>query len=209
MEDLEKEMKKYFQKRQIQPSENAWNRMEILLNEKKVVEKKKKSFFYLVPIAASVVLFVGIWLSQEKSEPHVLDTETQEVFVVNHAVISEEGHSVHENQSVSVKHSTEMKNVMIKEQKQITIKQESLVLTEKNIEKDLIKINTDEKISIEKQEYAMIDLIQKPVVEIKVNTSQLLRSADLERTVENTLTGGQNFWKKVKEINTVVEHRNN
>lgn len=209
MEDLEKDIKKYFQKRQIQPSENAWNRMEMLLNEEKVGEKKKKIFFYLVPIVASVVLFVGIWLSQEKSEIPVLETKPRENFVVNHAVISEEDHSLHENQRSEVKHATKIKSAIKKEQKQFTLKQESLILTEKSPQKDLVNSNADENFVIKEQDFAMIDLIEKPVVEIKVNTSQLLRSADLERTVESSLTGGQSFWKKVKEINTVVEHRNN
>ena len=49
-------------------------------------------------------------------------------------------------------------------------------------------------------------LAQESKIEVKVNPTKLLRSAEMERQTDNMISNGQNFWKKVKEINTVVVH---
>ncbi|HLW42446.1 MAG TPA: hypothetical protein VKY82_08780, partial [Flavobacterium sp.] len=42
-------------------------------------------------------------------------------------------------------------------------------------------------------------------VEIKVDPERLLRSAEIERQIENATTEGQNFWKKVAEKHQLVQ----
>lgn len=213
MEDFEKDLKKHFEGRKIQPSENAWSRMETLLNEEETIHKKKqKTYFYLIPIAASLVLFFGIWLSKEKSEVPVLDTKTRESFVVND-VTEEEKKADSKNENILASDSSKQEKIKENEEKIfrnhiIKITKELTPFKEEKTETVAVTANLNEKSSIKENEHVVAELVKKSDVEIKVNARKLLQSAEIERQVENTLTDGQNFWKKVKEINTVVEHKN-
>ena len=83
MEDFEKRMKEYFRERELGVSEDAWSRMEALLDEapEKKVRKERK---YIWAIAASLILTIGLWTLFKKSmlvSPEEL--ENKPAFVVN------------------------------------------------------------------------------------------------------------------------------
>src|SRR5690554_7007895 len=75
MEDFEKEIKKHFQERQIKPSENAWNKMQTLLDEQQPKQKTPKKLFYFLSAAVSVLLFVGLWTFFQKVDHSLPETK--------------------------------------------------------------------------------------------------------------------------------------
>src|SRR5690606_42044367 len=83
MEDFEKDIKKHFQERQIQPSENAWNKMQTFLDEQQPKQKTPKKLFYFLSAAASVLLFVGLWTFFQKVDHSIPETKADETYVVN------------------------------------------------------------------------------------------------------------------------------
>ena len=211
MEDLEKDIKKYFQKRQIKPSESAWEKMETLLIGQQPEQKKRKSYFYVLSAAASVLLFIGLWIIFEKVDHSIPEIEQPiETLVVN-------------DEQVPMR--DEVKETSENEQKEPVIKKQLVKQTISNL-KNTSNTNTataivSNKESVvpkwdqptEKSEVVPVyDIKEERLiaarshVEIRVNREQLLRRAEVERQVENVTTDGQNFWKKIKEVNTVVLH---
>ena len=84
MEDFEKDIKDFFRQREIKPSANAWQRMEALVEEQKTEHKKPKTLFYFLSVAASVLLFVGLWIFFQKTNQSQLpETKVTESFVVD------------------------------------------------------------------------------------------------------------------------------
>ena len=59
---------------------------------------------------------------------------------------------------------------------------------------------------VEKMVSNEIASTQNTKTQIYVNPNKLLQSAEMERQTDNMISNGQNFWKKIKEINTVVVH---
>ena len=210
MEDFEKEIKKHFQERQIQPSENAWNKMQTLLDEQQPKQKTPKKLFYFLSAAASVLLFVGLWTFFQKVDHSLPETKPDETFVVN-------------GEQETMKPAKSKKQEGIKEEKEIIAhhpveKNDSKRKTSpKLITEEYIVSNSDvpkeEIVSIpEKEEIIPVHKIkEKPLiaarsnVEIKVDPERLLRSAEIERQIENATTEGQNFWKKVAEKHQLVQ----
>lgn len=211
MEDLEKDIKKYFQKRQIKPSESAWEKMETLLIGQQPEQKKRKSYFYVLSAAASVLLFIGLWIIFEKVDHSIPEIEQP----IETLVVNDEQEPMND----------EVKETSENEQKEPVIKKQLVKQTISNL-KNTSNTNTATEIvsnkesvvpkwdqPTEKSEVVPVyDIKEEPLiaarsqVEIRVNREQLLRRAEVERQVENVTTDGQNFWKKIKEVNTVVLH---
>src|SRR5690606_3787888 len=211
MEDLEKDIKKYFQKRQIKPSENAWEKMEALLIGQQPEQKKRKSYFYVLSAAASVLLFIGLWIIFEKVDHSIPEIEQP----IETLVVNDEQEPMRD----------EVKETSENEQKEPVIKKQLVKQTLSNL-KNTSNTNTATEIvsnkesvvpkwdqPTEKSEVVPVyDIKEERLiaarshVEIRVNREQLLRRAEVERQVENVTTDGQNFWKKIKEVNTVVLH---
>lgn len=211
MEDLEKDIKKYFQKRQIKPSENAWEKMEALLIGQQPEQKKRKSYFYVFSAAASVLLFIGLWIIFEKVDHSIPEIEQP----IETLVVNDEQEPMRD----------EVKETSENEQKEPVIKKQLVKQTLSNL-KNTSNTNTATEIvsnkesvvpkwdqPTEKSEVVPVyDIKEERLiaarshVEIRVNREQLLRRAEVERQVENVTTDGQNFWKKIKEVNTVVLH---
>jgi len=210
MQDLEKEMKKHFQERKIQPSKNAWDKMEALLEKQKTEQKKPKTLFYFLSVAASIALLVGLWTTLKESDSFTPEANSTEIFVVN------------DEQEMKKSKQTEKQEV-IKEEKEIIVhhpvkKNDSKRTNQpKRITEEYIVSNSDvpkeEIVSIpKKEEIIPVDKIkEKPLIaarshiEIKVDAKRLLESAEIERQIENATTEGQNFWKKVAEKHQLVQ----
>src|SRR5690606_37758630 len=81
---FEKDIKKHFQQRQIQPSENAWEKMEQLLIADKPVQRKPRTIYYILSAAATVLLFVGLWsIFQQSDQVQFPESNPAERVVVN------------------------------------------------------------------------------------------------------------------------------
>src|SRR5690606_3161819 len=68
---------------EIKPSVDAWQRMEHLLNEDKPVKQKSIKLYYLLSAAASVLLFVGLWIFFENNPQSIPETKPIEAVVIN------------------------------------------------------------------------------------------------------------------------------
>lgn len=210
MQDLEKEMKKHFKNRKIQPSKSAWDKMEALLEEQQPKQKKPKTLFYFLSVAASIALLVGLWTILKESDSFTPEAKSTEIFVVN-------------DKQEMVKPKQTEKQEVIKEEKEIIVhhrvkKNESKRTSQpKLVTEEYIVSNSDvskkEIVLIpEKEEMIPVHKIkEEPLiaarsnVEIKVDPERLLQRAEIERQVENMVSEKQNFWKKVGEKHQFVQ----
>lgn len=212
MEQFEKEMKKYFQDRKIKTSEKAWERMEALLDENKIEQKKAKSFFFLIPIAASVLLFVGLWLFFKPVN------NVEIVPVENKAIVVEEIQQIEKKQNVE-------ETVVVKENKNVLVSNHSKpkkVMSQKTDE--ILVQNYENKIvadvsSEEKDDILFVetinDLKMYTNTEIKVDRNKLLKTADIERKndyfekEEESILKPQKVWREIKQKHIRVKNHHN
>lgn len=208
MEDLEREIKKQLQQRQIQPSANAWERMEQLLNVDKPVKQKPIKLYYVLSAAASVLLFVGLWIVfQKENQVQFPETKPTEQFVISKpkdlAPIKEEQNSaLTQDKELIVTNNKWLKKVHLTNKVPAEIVQNNKNQPqENNVDEFVQTYHIVQKSNNEIEEKLMV---HQSKIEIKVNPHKLLQSAEMERQTDNMVSNGQNFWKKVKEINTVV-----
>lgn len=203
MKKIEKKIRQYFHQREIQPSENAWERMEMLIEQKR--PKKRKSISYLLPVAASILLLMGLWFTLKNPEEKLMETNVKPVVIKNTpqqiAVPKNCNHQVVVNQPVVQKSKNTVQKIIQehpKEAEQYVEAQEKVPI--KTIEKSLAEQTND--IITNNTVNQLVD--NKELTKIHVNPEKLLQSAEIERQIENTYTDGQNFWRKIKELNASV-----
>lgn len=208
MEKFEKDLKKHFQQRELPPSADAWQRMEQLLE--KETKQKPKMLFYWTTIAASMLLLMGGWWLFQSTNPNIPEINPVESFVVD---TKNEVVPLVKKDSLSTK-SVQKKEQMIAHQ---TSKKKTVV---DKVPAEIIENNENLPNEYEVGEWVQTEhIVQKAdkeiqekllahqsKVEIKVNRERLLRSAEIERQIENVTTDGQNFWKKVGEKHNLVQH---
>ena len=207
MEDFEKDIKDFFQRREIKPSADAWQRMENILNEPQT--KPKKTYRIYWAVAASVVVLFGLFTMLQKQDKELINPASNNSYVIKDSVVNKIQQPQNNNQFVKAD---------IVPQKTENSKKQSAII--KKVPAEIVQNNENQ--SKEKEVVERIEgqhiiqkshreieeklLAQESKIEIKVNPSKLLRSAEMERQTDNMISNGQNFWKKVKEINTVVAH---
>lgn len=203
MKKFEKKIRQYFHQREIQPSENAWERMEMLIEQKR--PKKRKSISYLLPVAASILLLMGLWFTLKNPEEKLMETNVKPVVIENTpqqiAVPKNSNHQVVVNQHVVQKSKNTVQKIIQehpKEAEQYVEAQEKNPI--KTIEKSLAEQTND---IITNNTINQL-VANKELTKIHVNPEKLLQSAEIERQIENTYTDGQNFWRKIKELNASV-----
>ena len=203
MKKFEKKIRQYFHQREIQPSENAWERMEMLIEQKR--PKKRKSISYLLPVAASILLLMGLWFTLKNPEEKLMETNVKPVVIENTpqqiAVPKNSNHQVVVNQHVVQKSKNTVQKIIQehpKEAEQYVEAQEKNPI--KTIEKSLAEQTND----IITNNTVNRLVANKELTKIHVNPEKLLQSAEIERQIENTYTDGQNFWRKIKELNASV-----
>lgn len=205
MEDFEKDIKDFFQRREIKPSADAWQRMENLLNEPQAKPKKSNRIYWAV--AASVVILFGLFTLLQKQDKKLINPASHDSYVTKDSVVNKIQQLQNNNQVVKVevvpqktensrKQSTTIKK--IPEQISEKVIREVYVVQQNKVKEDVFPV--------EKMVSTEIASVQNTKTQIYVNPNKLLRSAEMERQTDNMISNGQNFWKKVKEINTVVVH---
>lgn len=203
MEDFEKDIKDFFQRREIKPSADAWQRMENLLNEPQAKPKKSNKIYWTV--AASVVVIFGLFTLLQKQDKELINPASHDSYVTKDSVVNKIQHPQNNNQIVkadvvpqkienSRKQSTTIKKIPEKIYEKLN--REVYVVQQNNVKEDVFPV--------EKMVSTEIASVQNTKTQIYVNPNKLLRSAEMERQTDNMISNGQNFWKKVKEINTVV-----
>ena len=203
MKKFEKKIRQYFHQREIQPSENAWERMEMLIEQKR--PKKRKSISYLLPVVASILLLMGLWFTLKNPEEKLMETNVKPVVIENTpqqiVVPKNSNHQVVVNQPVVQKSKNTVQKIIQeqpKEAEQYVEAQERNPI--KTIEKSLAEQTND---IITNNTINQL-VANKELTKIHVNPEKLLQSAEIERQIENTYTDGQNFWRKIKELNASV-----
>jgi len=205
MEDFEKDIKNFFQRREIKPSADAWQRMENLLNEPQA--KPKKAYRIYWAVAASVVVLFGLFTLLQKQDTELIEPALNNSYVTKDSVVNKIQQPQNNNQIVKadvVPQKTENSR-----KKSAIIKKVPANISEKvNREVYVVQQNKvkEEVFPVEKMVSTEIASVQNTKTQIYVNPNKLLRSAEMERQTDNMISNGQNFWKKVKEINTVVVH---
>ena len=211
MEEFEKNIRQHFQDREIKPSENAWERMEQMLNEKQVEKKKTTLFFFLLPIAASVALFFGIWMLFKTNDTTFIEKQAVEQYVNTDKVTKDNDFdepvkpsSVQNKPAVTTKKVNE---VLVAKWNKTDSSQNTIVDKDAPIEEDVTKSAFENQI-VQKTEVEIVEkkLVNHSNIEIYVNPNKLLRVAEMERQVDKASSEGQNFWRKVREVNSVVDN---
>ena len=205
MEDFEKNIKDYFLEREIKPSENAWERMEHLLNEEKPVSKKQKRTIYWLPITASVALLIGIWAFLNTKNTTVINNQPVEKYVKVDEVDNLVKQPATNNKTNVV--PKKVNEALVTHHRKEPLPKQTVVLDDEPKEYEVGEIKFESRV-VQKLDNVIEEkrLANQSKVEIYVNPNKLLRVAEMERQIDNTATGGQNFWRKVKEVNTVVEN---
>lgn len=205
MEDFEKDIKDFFQCREIKPSADAWQRMEHLLNEPQA--KPKKAYRIYWAVAASVVVLFGLFTLLQKQDKELIEPASNNVYVSKDSVVNRIQQPQNTNQVVKA-NVVPQKTENIKKQA-TTIKNIPEKISEKiNKEVYVVQQNKpkEDVFPVEKMVSNEIASTQNTKTQIYVNPNKLLQSAEMERQTDNMISNGQNFWKKIKEINTVVVH---
>lgn len=205
MEDFEKDIKDFFQRREIKPSADAWQRMEHLLNEPQA--KPKKAYRIYWAVVASVVVLFGLFTLLQKQDKELIEPASNNVYVSKDSVVNRIQQPQNTNQVVKA-NVVPQKTENIKKQA-TTIKNIPEKISEKiNKEVYVVQQNKpkEDVFPVEKMVSNEIASTQNTKTQIYVNPNKLLQSAEMERQTDNMISNGQNFWKKIKEINTVVAH---
>lgn len=205
MEDFEKDIKDFFQRREIKPSADAWQRMEHLLSEPQAKPKKSNRIYWAV--AASVVILFGLFTLLQKQDKELIEPASNNVYVSKDSVVNRIQQPQNTNQVVKA-NVVPQKTENIKKQA-TTIKNIPEKISEKiNKEVYVVQQNKpkEDVFPVEKMVSNEIASTQNTKTQIYVNPNKLLQSAEMERQTDNMISNGQNFWKKIKEINTVVAH---
>ncbi len=205
MEDFEKDIKDFFQRREIKPSADAWQRMEHLLSEPQA--KPKKAYRIYWAVVASVVVLFGLFTLLQKQDKELIEPASNNVYVSKDSVVNRIQQPQNTNQVVKA-NVVPQKTENIKKQA-TTIKNIPEKISEKiNKEVYVVQQNKpkEDVFPVEKMVSNEIASTQNTKTQIYVNPNKLLQSAEMERQTDNMISNGQNFWKKIKEINTVVVH---
>ena len=201
MESFEKHTRKQLQNRTLRPSDNAWCRMEQMLDQKQPLKKRNKYGWWA---AAGIILFISLWIIPKQKTTSV-ETVIPERIVVQDT-FSPVQKVLNRQQPVAVK-APDVKPKMLTEKKPktLSVKETDIpsLSTVHQSEKIIVFKEESEKVLV-KKEIAVISPVT--VKQIEVSRSKLLRSAEMERQMDNSYTGGQNFWKNLKRINTVADN---
>ncbi len=205
MEDFEKDIKDFFQRREIKPSADAWQRMENLLNEPQAKPKKSNRIYWAV--AASVVILFGLFTLLQKQDKELIEPASNNEYVIKDTVTNKIQQPQNNNQIVKAD-VVPQKTENIKKQSTVIKKVPEKISEKVNREVYVVQHNKvkDDAFPVEKMIPTEIASVQNTKTQIYVNPNKLLRSAEMERQTDNMISNGQNFWKKLKEINTVVVH---
>lgn len=205
MEDFEKDIKDFFQRREIKPSADTWQRMENLLNEPQA--KPKKAYRIYWAVAASIVVIFGLFTFLQKQDKELINPASHDSYVIKDSVLNKIQQLQNHNQVV--KADVFPQKTENGRKKSAIIKKVPANISEKvNREVYVVQQNKvkEDVFPVEKMVSTEIASVQDTKTQIYVNPNKLLRSAEMERQTDNMISNGQNFWKKVKEINTVVVH---
>jgi hypothetical protein len=219
--NIDKQIKEKLNQREIQPSSNAWDRLDAMLS---VEEQKPKRSYKWLSIAAVFVGFtlIGVFMMNKEnstdnvipSNPIVLESETETIqnettskIENNFSEVKDEEAVVHQSTKKIEKPSSEInpkKDYLLdnhSKKEEIIVENQPKISAPKyiNAESLLAEIETGEKIEIP-------NISKKPTV--KVDANALLSSA--EKEVDETFRDKviQSINKKYNSVKSTLANRN-
>ena len=229
---FEKDLKTKLDNREIQPSAQAWDRLDAMLTIK---ERQKKKFPWLL-IAASLIGIVFLMTILFKSNvltTNEIELQNKNSVVTNDTILSTEKKSVI-NKNTQILNLQENAVAVANEQptsnRQLNSKEEGVSIIKNNQNQEVATINkpiieksieikidesTKQKVSNEPIKIAAIptfdenqNKIELEKSTLKVNASTLLSQVDDELRSERQLTIFQKIGNNLQTIKTLVAERN-
>mgnify|MGYP003466864283 FL=1 len=211
MENFEKNIKEKLNERKIQPSAQAWDKLEMMLNDQEVKTTKKSPRTYLF-IAASLLVFVSLGtfffkMNSDTIEPNAIQIQPTENLVI-------EENRIQREESVSEENSKQ--NGIISEPKIIKAKSDNKAVAHlPKVEKEQfneleVKVNR-EIVSIEENKQEIVEVHQQEKQEIpasKVDPKKLLMVAEYEENVEKSASQFKQMKHKFEEVKTALNNIN-
>lgn len=211
MEQFEKNIKEKLNERKIQPSPQAWDKLEMLLNEQEVKTKKKSPRTYLF-IAASLLAFVSLGtfffkMNSDNIQPSEIQIQPNESLAVEENQ-NEEIHEVLEEETIPSKEISESKIIKTKSENKTVVhhpKKENVQFNESEI-----KINQEFiKVDNHQQEIAQVNQEEKQEISTsKVDPKKLLMVVEYERNVEKSASQFKQMKNKFEEVKTALNNIN-
>lgn len=210
MEQFEKNIKEKLNERKIQPSAQAWDKLEMMLNDQEVKTIKKSPRTYLF-IAASILVFVSLGtfffkMNSDSIEPNVIQIQPTENLVIE------------ENRNEEVEEIEEAKshqNEIVSEPKIIKAKSDHKAvvhLPETKQNQKETKVVTDfvdaEIVENQKQVIAEVQQEKQEIPASKVDPKKLLMVAEYERNVEKSASQFKQMKHKFEEVKTALNNIN-
>lgn len=212
MEQFEKNIKEKLNERKIQPNSQAWDKLEMMLNEQEIQTVKKKSPRTYLFIAASLLAFVSLGtfffkMNSGSIEPNVIQIQPMENLVV-------EENRNEEVEVISKEKSNQSE--VVSESKIIKAKSENKAvahLLKKENNQTETKIITDfvDVIIVEDSKKEIAQVYQEEKQEIlssKVDPKKLLMVAEYERNVEKSASQFKQMKNKFEEVKTALNNIN-
>ena len=210
MEQFKKNIKEKLNERKIQPSAQAWDKLEMMLNDQEVKTTKKSPRTYLF-IAASLLVFVSLGtfffkMNSDTIEPNAIQIQPTENLVI-------EENRIQREESVSEENSKQ--NGIISEPEIIKAKSENKAIAHlpKNEKEQLneLEVKVDREIvSIEenKQEIVEVQQEKQEIPTSKVDPKKLLMVAEYEKNVEKSASQFKQMKHKFEEVKTALNNIN-
>lgn len=126
---LDKEIKKQLNEREIQPSAEAWQNLEKLLDEQSSTKKSgRKKFLILISAAASLLLIAALFLfvKTETETPNIESGFVRTEEPVNEKIKTEHSETIETEEPVLVNSNSEIKNQKVSKDKIIKIQNSEL-----------------------------------------------------------------------------------
>ena len=211
MEQFEKNIKEKLNERKIQPSAQAWDKLEMMLNDQEVKTTKKSPRTYLF-IAASLLVFVSLGtfffkMNSDTIEPNAIQIQPTENLVI-------EENRIQREESVSEENSKQ--NGIISEPKIIKAKSDNKAVAHlPKVEKEQfneleVKVNR-EIVLVEENKQEIAEVHQQEKQEIptsKVDPKKLLMVAEYEKNVEKSASQFKQMKHKFEEVKTALNNIN-
>lgn len=211
MEQFEKNIKEKLSERKIQPSVQAWDKLEMMLNEHESHAVKKKSPRAFLFIAASILAFVSLGtfffkMNSDSIEPNVIQTKPEEGLVIDDNKVNEEEEFTKEkpNQSEVVSESKIVKTKT--KDKEIVyllkVEKEDLKGSEVKVNKEIVFVDDD------KQIVEFVPEVKQESMPQKVDPKKLLMVAEYEKNVEKSASQFKQMKEKFQEVKTALNNIN-
>ena len=211
MEHFEKNIKEKIIQRKIQPSAQAWDKLEMMLNEQEVQVVKKKSPRTFLFIAASLLALVSLGtfffkMNSTSVEPNKIETLPNESLVIEENRIQRDNSASEENSN---------QNEIISEAEIIKTKSENKAVAHlPKVEKEVFKesnVHVKEEIILVEENKQIAELIPEVKQQIsspKADPKKFLMVVEYEKNVEKSASQFKQMKHKFEEVKTALNNIN-